>query len=149
MFRKVFKRDRKRATCSDGREQVISRPTIDKSKKAVHLNDIHLEKGMHCVDCHFRQDAHGDGNLYNERAPRSRWLQDCAWVRSARTRRCSLLTRGLHGQLGKLPKAQSQNQQLLVRTLTRLACATKRRKDPAVSAPDARPERNERTGKKT
>ena len=29
-------------------------------------NDIHLEKGMHCVDCRFRQDAHGDGNLYNE-----------------------------------------------------------------------------------
>lgn len=32
----------------------------------VHLKDIHLEKGMHCVDCHFAQDAHGDGNLYNE-----------------------------------------------------------------------------------
>ncbi len=32
----------------------------------VHLKDIHLEKGMHCVDCHFSQDAHGNGILYNE-----------------------------------------------------------------------------------
>jgi hypothetical protein len=32
----------------------------------VHLKDIHLEKGMHCVDCHFRQDSHGNGILYNE-----------------------------------------------------------------------------------
>lgn len=32
----------------------------------VHMLDIHLEKGMHCVDCHFIQDNHGDGNLYGE-----------------------------------------------------------------------------------
>ena len=32
----------------------------------VHLKDIHLEKGMHCADCHFRQDSHGTGILYNE-----------------------------------------------------------------------------------
>ncbi len=32
----------------------------------VHLKDIHLERGMQCVDCHFKQDSHGDGNLYNE-----------------------------------------------------------------------------------
>src|SRR5262249_49113197 len=32
----------------------------------VHLKDIHLEKGMHCVDCHFRQDNHGNGKLYGE-----------------------------------------------------------------------------------
>ena len=34
--------------------------------KAVHLMDIHAERGMHCVDCHFEQDAHGDGRLYAE-----------------------------------------------------------------------------------
>ena len=28
--------------------------------------DIHLEKGMHCVDCHFQQDNHGNTMLYNE-----------------------------------------------------------------------------------
>ena len=41
----------------------------------VHLKDIHLEKGMHCVDCHFRQDAHGNGVLYNE--PRAAIEIDC------------------------------------------------------------------------
>lgn len=34
--------------------------------KAVHLKDIHAEMGMHCVDCHFEQDVHGDGRLYAE-----------------------------------------------------------------------------------
>jgi len=32
----------------------------------VHLLDIHLEKGMHCVDCHFVQDMHGNGRLHIE-----------------------------------------------------------------------------------
>ncbi len=32
----------------------------------VHMLDIHLEKGMHCVDCHFVQDAHGNTKLYGE-----------------------------------------------------------------------------------
>jgi len=36
------------------------------AQKAVHLNDIHAEKGMHCIDCHFKNDNHGDGNLYGE-----------------------------------------------------------------------------------
>ncbi len=36
------------------------------AQKAVHLKDIHAEKGMHCVDCHFKQDNHGDGKLYGE-----------------------------------------------------------------------------------
>src|SRR4029453_5989728 len=31
-----------------------------------HLLDIHLEKGTHCVDCHFVQDVHGNGKLYQE-----------------------------------------------------------------------------------
>ena len=38
----------------------------EKFKKAVHLKDIHLEKGMHCIDCHFEQDSHGNGKLYVE-----------------------------------------------------------------------------------
>ncbi len=32
----------------------------------VHMMDIHLEKGMHCVDCHFHQDVHGNAKLYGE-----------------------------------------------------------------------------------
>jgi hypothetical protein len=30
------------------------------------MKSIHVEKGMHCVDCHFEQDAHGNGYLYGE-----------------------------------------------------------------------------------
>lgn len=30
----------------------------------VHLKDIHLERGMQCVDCHFESDNHGNGHLY-------------------------------------------------------------------------------------
>ncbi|MFK8115222.1 MAG: hypothetical protein AB8B91_23675, partial [Rubripirellula sp.] len=32
----------------------------------VHMMDIHMEKGMHCTDCHFYQDSHGDTKLYGE-----------------------------------------------------------------------------------
>lgn len=32
----------------------------------VHLMDIHMEKGMHCADCHFYQDNHGNTKLYGE-----------------------------------------------------------------------------------
>ncbi len=61
----------------------------------MHLADIHLEKGMHCVDCHFEQDDHGNGKLYGE--PRAAIELDCTDChgtdRSARHtglfRRCS------------------------------------------------------------
>jgi hypothetical protein len=34
--------------------------------KAVHMMDIHAEKGLQCVDCHFAQDAHGNGFIMGE-----------------------------------------------------------------------------------
>jgi len=34
--------------------------------KAVHMMDIHAEKGMQCADCHFSQDAHGSGLMMGE-----------------------------------------------------------------------------------
>ena len=34
--------------------------------KAVHMMDIHAEKGMQCADCHFSQDSHGNGLIYGE-----------------------------------------------------------------------------------
>ncbi len=37
-----------------------------RSKQPVHLMDIHMEKGMHCVDCHFSQDMHGNNRLQME-----------------------------------------------------------------------------------
>ncbi|MGH7803755.1 MAG: hypothetical protein ACREQJ_05360, partial [Candidatus Binatia bacterium] len=65
IFRNVYKQDRK-GNLLDARGKVIPWDDPERFKRAVHLMDIHLEKGMHCVDCHFEQDAHGDGNLYGE-----------------------------------------------------------------------------------
>ena len=36
------------------------------ARRAVHLKDIHAEVGMHCSDCHFLTDSHGNGKLYHE-----------------------------------------------------------------------------------
>ncbi len=44
----------------------------------VHMLDIHIEKGMHCVDCHFVQDVHGNGRLQREvRAAIEIACEDC------------------------------------------------------------------------
>ena len=91
MFRKVFKRDRK-GNLLDGEGSVVSANDPSKFKKAVHLNDIHLEKGMHCVDCHFRQDAHGDGNLYNE--PRAAIEVNCVDCHGSIRQKATLFTSG-------------------------------------------------------
>ena len=32
---------------------------------STRLMDIHFERGMQCIDCHFLQDVHGDGHLYS------------------------------------------------------------------------------------
>jgi hypothetical protein len=65
LFRKVFKKDRK-GNMLDAEGAPIPFDDPKKWEKAVHLKDIHLERGMHCVDCHFTQDVHGDGKLYGE-----------------------------------------------------------------------------------
>ena len=63
MFRGVFKKDRK-GNLLDKEDKIVSLDKPDFWEKAVHLKDVHVEKGMHCVDCHFSQDSHGDGKLY-------------------------------------------------------------------------------------
>ncbi|NDB17593.1 MAG: hypothetical protein EB018_11995, partial [Gammaproteobacteria bacterium] len=35
-----------------------------KWQKTVQMSSIHVDVGMHCVDCHFAQDAHGNGYLH-------------------------------------------------------------------------------------
>jgi hypothetical protein len=65
IFRAVFKRDRK-GNLLDPEDKVVAPDDKDKFSKAVHLQDIHLEKGMHCSDCHFAQDSHGNGQIYGE-----------------------------------------------------------------------------------
>ena len=64
-FRYVFKRDRK-GTLLDKDGQAVADTDPKKFDKAVHLTSIHLDLGMHCVDCHFSQDAHGNGHIYGE-----------------------------------------------------------------------------------
>lgn len=65
IYKNVYKKDRK-GNLLDAEDRVVAPDDPEKFRKAVHLQDIHLEKGMHCTDCHFRQDAHGTGMLYNE-----------------------------------------------------------------------------------
>ncbi len=58
----------------------------------VHLMDIHLEKGMHCIDCHFNQDNHGNTKLYGE--VRAAIEIQCIDCHGTATKRASLLTSG-------------------------------------------------------
>jgi hypothetical protein len=74
VFRAVFKRDRE-GRLLDQAGKVVPDTDSDKFRRAVHLKDIHLEKGMHCVDCHFKQDSHGNTKLYTE--PRAAVEIDC------------------------------------------------------------------------
>ncbi|MEQ1515033.1 MAG: hypothetical protein ABL931_00925 [Usitatibacteraceae bacterium] len=64
-FRYIFKRDRK-GTLLDKDNKPVDDTDPKKFQKAVHLTSIHLDLGMHCVDCHFSQDAHGNGHIYGE-----------------------------------------------------------------------------------
>jgi hypothetical protein len=64
-FRAVFSRDRK-GNLLDKEGKKVGFDDPHKFQKAVHLADIHVDKGMHCMDCHFGNDAHGNGNIYGE-----------------------------------------------------------------------------------
>ena len=64
-FRGVFKRDRK-GTLLDAEGEPVADDDPEKFDKAVHMSSIHMDVGMHCVDCHFSQDNHGNGYIYGE-----------------------------------------------------------------------------------
>ncbi len=65
VFQATLKRDRKgNLLDKDGKVVPFDDPL--RMQKSVHLKDIHLERGMHCVDCHFKTDSHGNGNLVGE-----------------------------------------------------------------------------------
>ncbi|HLQ45634.1 MAG TPA: hypothetical protein VK137_12935, partial [Planctomycetaceae bacterium] len=91
VFKAVFKKDRE-GRLLDHKDQLIEDETTaklnyvmlhpdcrpQKDGQPVHLMDIHLEKGMHCVDCHFKQDSHGNTKLYGEvRAAIEIACEDC------------------------------------------------------------------------
>ncbi len=69
-FRAIFKRDRKGTLLDkDGNPVADDDPNkfnAKNPKQAVHLTSIHLDVGMHCADCHFAQDSHGNGHIYGE-----------------------------------------------------------------------------------
>ena len=58
------------------RPATVAERAAERSGKPVHLKDIHLERGMQCIDCHFKQDNHSNGKLYNE--PRASVEITCA-----------------------------------------------------------------------
>jgi len=64
-FRAIQKRDLE-GNLLDADDNIVSNDDPDKFQKAVHLSSIHVDKGMHCVDCHFSQDSHGNGHIYGE-----------------------------------------------------------------------------------
>ncbi len=111
VFRAVFKQDRK-GRMLDSRGEIVQEVTPEKLQQAVafqskdpsehppadvpvHLKDIHAERGMHCVDCHFEQDNHGDGKLYSE--VRNAIEIDCVDCHGTVARRTNLTTSGPSG----------------------------------------------------
>ncbi|HEX5709338.1 MAG TPA: multiheme c-type cytochrome, partial [Pyrinomonadaceae bacterium] len=110
VYRAVFKKNR-RGYLLDSEGEVVRDVTADKLRRAVeyrdtdgdstteppagqpvHLKDIHLERGMHCIDCHFRQDSHGNGILYNE--PRAAVEIGCVDCHGTISKAATLVTSG-------------------------------------------------------
>lgn len=97
IFRAVYQRDRK-GNLLDKDGNIVSFDDPKKFDKAVHLKDIHLEKGMHCVDCHFVQDNHGNGKLYGE--TRNAIEVDCIDCHGSIKSRATLKTSGIAAPAG-------------------------------------------------
>lgn len=64
-FRAIYKRDRK-GNLLDAKGNKVSDEDPEKFNKAVHMSSIHVDVGMHCVDCHFSNDSHGNGYIHGE-----------------------------------------------------------------------------------
>jgi hypothetical protein len=82
-YRAVFRQDRKgryldykgnviphvdNAALQEAMRYQHQPPQERKPKEGVplHLMDVHLQAGMHCIDCHFVQDMHGNTRLQQE-----------------------------------------------------------------------------------
>lgn len=91
IYRAIYKQDRK-GNLLDTKGNVVPHEDPEKFTKVVHLKDVHLEKGMHCVDCHFKQDVHGNGKLYGE--TRNAIEISCADCHGTMQKRATLLTSG-------------------------------------------------------
>ncbi|MES2569754.1 MAG: hypothetical protein V4710_06820, partial [Verrucomicrobiota bacterium] len=91
VFRAIFKQDKK-GNRLDLEDNIVAHKDF---KKAVHLNDIHLAKGMQCVDCHFEIEVHGNGLLYGE--PRNATTITCVDCHGTIDKRPTLITTGAGG----------------------------------------------------
>src|SRR5438034_8049705 len=100
IFRAVYKRDR-RGELLDTDDKIVASDDPRKFSKAVHLQDIHLEKGMQCVDCHFDGDSHGNGKLYGE--TRNAVEIDCTDCHGTIRNRATLVTSGPAAPSGGSP----------------------------------------------
>ena len=94
VFRAVFKKDRE-GTLLTLDDRPIDHADPDKFAKAVHLKDVHLARGMQCVDCHFGTDVHGNGLIYGE--PRAATAIECVDCHGTIDRRPTLITSGNAG----------------------------------------------------
>ncbi|MEI6653518.1 MAG: hypothetical protein WCP45_02015 [Verrucomicrobiota bacterium] len=103
VFRAVFKKDRE-GNLLTLKDEKISHDDKDKFKKAVHLKDIHLARGMQCVDCHFLNDAHGNGLLNVE--PRAATAITCVDCHGTVNSHTHLVTSGTGGTLSEEGKVK-------------------------------------------
>ena len=94
IFRAIFKHDRK-GVLLDLQDNQISPNDPEKFAKAIHLKDVHLARGMQCVDCHFLNDVHGNGQLYGE--PRNATSIGCVDCHGTIADRPTLKTSGNAG----------------------------------------------------
>ena len=119
LFRNIYKQDL-HGNLLDKDNKVVPFDSPNKFKKgekgepiagsAVHLQDIHLEKGMHCVDCHFTIDNHGNGNLYGEvRNATEIMCADCHGTIYKRVTKDTLKTSGNAAPQGGTNLAATQN----------------------------------------
>lgn len=135
IFKNVYKKDR-RGNLLDSRGRPVPRLPDDESvpdaqkqwdwSKAVHLNDIHLEKGMHCVDCHFQQDSHGTGDLYGE--PRAAVEITCVDCHGSIREKANALTSGFAARpvtnRAQIAARQRAGKPLIGRDLTQMKFRT-------------------------
>lgn len=121
MFKNVYKKDRK-GNLLDAEDKIVPPGDPEKWNKAVHLQDIHLERGMHCADCHFQQDSHGTGILYNE--PRAAVEIGCVDCHGSVKEKANGITSGYAAMepenKNELRLRERQNKPPIGRDLTRL-----------------------------
>ncbi|WP_415663384.1 hypothetical protein, partial [Rariglobus hedericola] len=96
VFRAVFKKNKEGELLTLD-DKKIAHTDPDKFAKAIHLKDIHLERGMQCVDCHFTTDVHGNGLLYGE--PRAATAIECIDCHGTVDKFPTLKTSGNGGRL--------------------------------------------------